>query len=232
MFHFIHAPRLLSFPALKLPLEESSKDDKNQKPQSEDDGLNSEKKLGLSEPDSGNKKDDDFKCEHEMKLHLSKEEPNGTPMTLETILAKKDALSTGQNPDNIARRLTQEHGKDISHNNGNGIVNHVVSKKKVVKDRETHNAEEDIVEGYNASESSPKLMKRLVSTMRCSPDIIAERLKQRRRQGSDHDEEDVVSKKKVVKERRRRGWEIKGNFMKEMFRFWVFLQGKSVFEIT
>ncbi|XVF69612.1 hypothetical protein PTKIN_Ptkin11bG0095200 [Pterospermum kingtungense] len=75
-------------------------------------------------------------------------------------------------------------------------------------------------------------MKRLVSTMRCSPDIIAERLKQRRRQGSDHDEEDVVSKKKVVKERRRRGWEIKGNFMKEMFGFWVFLQGKSVFEIT
>ncbi|XVF61904.1 hypothetical protein PTKIN_Ptkin08bG0172100 [Pterospermum kingtungense] len=305
----VFAKRSLSFPASDLPSEESSEDDKNQMPQSGDDGLNSEKKeknacpeqnptinhessarkslqftkyeaefengesteinlevhgqlgisepdsgnkkdddfkcepekelhfpeeepndspmtletipakkdalstepnpdnievhgqLRISEPDSGNKKDDDFKCEREKELHFSEEEPNGSPMTLETIPAKKDALFTEPNPDNIAGRLTQEHGKDISHNDGNGTVNHVVSEKKMVKDRETHNAEEDIVEGYNTSESSPKLMKRPVSAMRHSPDNITERLKQRRRQGNDHDEEDVVSEKKVVKER-------------------------------
>lgn len=241
----VFAKRSLSFPAPELPAEESSEDDNNQKPQSGDDGLNSEKKennteinleqnpsinhqnsarkslqfakleaeievhgqLGFSEPDSGNKKDDDFKCEHEKELHFSEEEPG-----------KKHVLSAEPNPDNIAGR--QGHGQDVSHNDGTmssndkdlnakQTVNHVVSENNVVKERETHNAEEDIVEGYIVPESSsPKLMKRPASAMKHSPDSVAERLKQRRRRGQeDHDEqglpvanESVSDAKQVVEE--------------------------------
>ncbi|XWS41972.1 hypothetical protein CRYUN_Cryun17cG0128200 [Craigia yunnanensis] len=245
----VSAKRSLSFPAPELPSEESSEVDTNQKPQSGEDGLNSERKennaypepnptiihqnsarksllftkseaefekgestvinldvhgqLIFSEPDSGNKKDDEFKCNHEKELHFTEKEPNGSPVTLERRPGKKNAFSIEPCPDSIAGRLRQRHGKDSSHYDGTmrvndkvlnvkQTVNQVVSEKKVVEERETHDADEDIGEGYIASESSPKLMKRPASAMEHSPDSIAEKLKQRCQRGKDHDEQGLL----------------------------------------
>ncbi|XWS45333.1 hypothetical protein CRYUN_Cryun15aG0127400 [Craigia yunnanensis] len=159
--------------------------------------------LGFWQPDSGNNRDDEFKCEHENELNFTDKEPNGSLVTMEIRSGKKHAFSTEPSPDSVAGRLRQRHGKDSSHNdetmgvNGKVLdvkqtVNDVVSEKKLVKERETHNADENIAEGYIVSESSPKLMKRPVSAMENSPDTVAERLKQRRKLGKDHDEQGLL----------------------------------------
>ena len=173
--------------------------------------------LGFSQSDSGNKRDDEFKCEHENKLHFTDKEPNSSLVTMERRPGKKHGFSTEPSPDSISGRLRQRRGKDSSHNDETmevndkvldvkQTVNHVVSEKKLIKERETHDAEENIAEGDIVSESSPKLTKRPVSAIENSPDTVAEMLKQRRKLGKDHDEqelpganESVSDAKQVVK---------------------------------
>ncbi|XVE87211.1 hypothetical protein DITRI_Ditri18aG0098000 [Diplodiscus trichospermus] len=158
---------------------------------------------GFSEPDSGNKKDDEFKCKHEKELHFTEKEPNGSPVTLDRNPGEKHAVAIEPSPDSIAG---QKHGTDSCHGFSDKVldveqtVNHVFSEKKVVEERKMLNADKDIGEGYIASESSPKLMKRPASAMEHSPDSIAERLKQRRQQVKDNDEQGLPGANDSVSE--------------------------------
>ncbi|XP_022773969.1 uncharacterized protein LOC111316220 [Durio zibethinus] len=184
--------------------------------------------VGFSELDSGKKKDEELKCEHEKELHFTEEEPNASPLTLERRPGKKHPLSIEPSPDCIAGRRRQRRRKDSNHNNGTmwlndkfldakQTVNHVFSKKKVVKERETRDAVKDIGEGFIASENSPKLMKRSAPAMEHSLDGSAERLKQRCRQCKDHDEQGLpgenasVSDAKQVVENNSSGKESEAN---------------------
>ncbi|KAL4352432.1 hypothetical protein GQ457_06G040090 [Hibiscus cannabinus] len=162
------AKRSLSFPAPELPSEESPEADDNQlvtsKPQTGEDGLNSEKKEnnekepteinldvhgqpGFSELDSGDKIDDG------KELDFTNKEPGGRSVTSENI------------PE-----------KGTSHDEIMGVNGEVLD-----------GAGENVDEGCTASESSQKRMKRPASAMEIVPDSNAASPKQSRELGNDHD---------------------------------------------
>ncbi|EOX91280.1 hypothetical protein QUC31_003041 [Theobroma cacao] len=219
-------PTIIHQNSARKPLLFSNSEAEFEEGKSTEINLNAHGQLGSSESDSGKKRDDGFKCEHEKELHFPDKEPNSSPVTLERYMrpGTNHAFSVEPSPDNAAER----HGKDNSCNDDGTMgvndkvldvketANHVVSEKKQVKERE-HVDNDNKGEGYIASESSPKLKKRPASAMGHSPDSIAERMKQRRRQGKDHDEQvlaganESVSDAKQVAENTSSGKESEAN---------------------
>lgn len=130
--------------------------------------------------DFGNKRDDEFICEHEKELDFTNKEPD-SPVTLESRLEKKHASSIESTPDSIAGRLRQVCGSDQTHD-------------KTVLD----GAGKNVDEGYAASESSPNPLKRPASAIGNNLDSNAARLKRRHQLGKDCDEQRLLGANESV----------------------------------
>ncbi|KAK8685862.1 hypothetical protein V6N13_124895 [Hibiscus sabdariffa] len=126
--------------------------------------LNVHGKLGFSEPDSGEKRDDG------KELKFTNKEPGGTHVTSKSIPKKKRAFSTEPTLDSIAARVRQRRGK------GSGVNAEVLD-----------DSGKNVDEGCTATESSRKLMKRSASAMENGLNSNAARPKQSRVLGNDHD---------------------------------------------
>ncbi|KAG4175498.1 hypothetical protein ERO13_A11G189000v2 [Gossypium hirsutum] len=125
--------------------------------------------------DFGNKRDDEFICQHEKELDFTDKEPVDSPVTLETRPEKKHASSSESTPGSIAGRLKQVWGSDRTHD-------------ETVLD----GAGKNVDVGYAVSESSPNLIKRPASAIGNSLDSNAAKLKQRRQLGKDCDEQGLL----------------------------------------
>ncbi|OMO56772.1 hypothetical protein CCACVL1_26283 [Corchorus capsularis] len=112
-------------------------------------------------------------------------------------LKKQDASAMDQTPDSVAARMKQrrrqskdreEHELSVAYESKSDskVAENALSGKEPEVKKEMHNANDNKGEGYIASETSPKLKKRLASAMEHSPDSIAARMKQRRRQAKDN----------------------------------------------